>query len=45
MKIKLIAFGIAKEIIDASESDLEVENPCNIGDLKKILLILILVKL
>ena len=38
MKIKLIAFGIAKEIIAASESDLEVENPCDIGNLKRILM-------
>jgi molybdopterin converting factor small subunit len=38
MKIKLIAFGIAKEIIGPAESDLEVKNPCNIGDLKRILI-------
>ena len=38
MKIKLIAFGIAKEIIGHAESDLEVKNPCNIGDLKRILM-------
>ncbi|OUT93950.1 MAG: hypothetical protein CBB92_14115 [Flammeovirgaceae bacterium TMED32] len=39
MKIKLIAFGIAKEIIGPDESNLEVKNPCNIGDLKRILII------
>ena len=35
MKIKLIAFGIAKEIIAASESDLEVENPLRYRKSKK----------
>ena len=38
MKIKLITFGIAKEIIGAPECNLEVKVPCKIGDLKQILM-------
>lgn len=38
MKINLIAFGIAKEIINTPECILEVTNPCSIGSLKQILM-------
>lgn len=34
MKIKILAFGIAKEIIGASNLEMEVENECNVLKLK-----------
>ena len=38
MKINLIAFGIAREIIRTTKCSLEVTNPCSIGSLKQILM-------
>ena len=38
MKIKLLAFGIARDIIGTPEYNLEVKIQSNIGDLKQILM-------
>ncbi len=38
MKIQIVAFGIAKDILNGSSSEMEVDNGGNIADLKDMLL-------
>ena len=38
MKINIVAFGIAKEIINSPECSLEVKTPCSVGSLKETLM-------
>lgn len=38
MNIKLVAFGIAREILEASHLDMEVDNHSTIGSLKQSLM-------
>ncbi len=35
MKIKILAFGITKDILGASEKELEVQDDLNVGQLKE----------
>jgi molybdopterin synthase sulfur carrier subunit len=35
MKLKILAFGITKDIFGASEKELEVQNDLNVGQLKE----------
>ena len=37
MKLKILAFGIAKDIFGASEKELEVNDNLNVGEFKKLL--------
>jgi molybdopterin synthase sulfur carrier subunit len=35
MKIKILAFGITKDILGASEKELDVQDDLNVGQLKE----------
>ncbi|ASE60813.1 MoaD/ThiS family protein [Chryseobacterium indologenes] len=37
MKLKILAFGIVKDIFGGPEKELEVEDSVNVGQLKKVL--------
>ena len=35
MKLNLLAFGIARDILNGSSLEIEIESPCSVGELKE----------